>query len=59
MFSHSAGFGPNGAIIHYSPANETNAKINTNSLLLLDSGGQYFGRTSIKFCLYHADGSLN
>ena len=37
------GFGPNGAIIHYSPAVETNAKIDTSSLFLLDSGGQYYG----------------
>lgn len=38
-----AGFGPNGAIIHYSPSNETNAKIDNSSLFLLDSGGQYLG----------------
>lgn len=42
-FCITAGFGPNGAIIHYAPSNETDAIIDTSSLFLLDSGGQYFG----------------
>ncbi|KAK2715805.1 hypothetical protein QYM36_010389, partial [Artemia franciscana] len=36
-----AGFGANGAVIHYEPAPETNMNIDMNGLLLIDSGGQY------------------
>ena len=42
-FETIAGFGANGAIIHYSPSIETNAVIDTSSTLLLDSGGQFYG----------------
>jgi len=37
------GFGPNGAIIHYTTSEDTNVVIDTSSLLLVDSGGQYLG----------------
>ena len=33
--------GPNAAIIHYKPEPETCARITTNQIFLLDSGGQY------------------
>lgn len=45
-FNTIAGYGPNGAIIHYSASEETNAVIGTTSLFLLDSGGQYFDGTT-------------
>jgi len=47
-FSTIAGYGANGAIIHYSATPETNQIIGKNNLLLLDSGGQYpLGTTDI------------
>lgn len=46
-FATIAGFASNGAVIHYHATPETNKKIQGNSLLLVDSGGQYCG---IDFC---------
>ncbi len=47
-FSTIAGFGGNGAIIHYRATNRTNALIKGDGLLLVDSGGQYqWGTTDI------------
>jgi Xaa-Pro aminopeptidase len=40
-FSTIAGFGPNGAIIHYKPERATARALSTDSLFLLDSGAQY------------------
>lgn len=40
-FPTIAGEGPNGAVIHYRPAPESARAIGPQSLLLLDSGGQY------------------
>jgi Xaa-Pro aminopeptidase len=40
-FDTIAGAGPNGAIVHYRPTRATNRRIEPNSLLLVDSGGQY------------------
>ena len=37
-FETISAYGENGAIIHYKPNNNTNKKIGTDSLLLLDSG---------------------
>ena len=37
-FDAISAYGPNGAIIHYRPTNETDTKIGTDSLFLLDSG---------------------
>ena len=37
-FGTISAYGANGAIIHYKPTNDTNAKIGTDSLFLLDSG---------------------
>lgn len=40
-FDTIAGYGPNGAIVHYRASAETNRRIEPGSLLLVDSGGQY------------------
>lgn len=45
-FATIAGFAENGAIIHYSPNKNSNKIITNAGLLLLDSGGQYFGGTT-------------
>ncbi|GJL84305.1 MAG: Xaa-Pro aminopeptidase [Micavibrio sp.] len=47
-FDTISGFGPNGAIVHYRVSEETNSKIESSGLLLVDSGGQYhWGTTDI------------
>lgn len=45
-FSTIAGFGSNGAIIHYSAKQAKCAKITKNEVFLLDSGGQYIDGTT-------------
>lgn len=40
-FSTIAGFGPNGAIIHYKPEKETSSSLFPTNMFLLDSGAQY------------------
>ena len=45
-FSTIAGYGPNGAIIHYHPLEKSSAEIGTDSLFLLDSGAQYMDGTT-------------
>ena len=45
-FSTIAGYGSNGAIVHYSPQPETCATIEPKSFLLVDSGGQYLEGTT-------------
>ncbi|HYW17483.1 MAG TPA: aminopeptidase P family protein [Allosphingosinicella sp.] len=40
-FDTISGAGPNGAIVHYRVSAETNRKLETDSLYLVDSGGQY------------------
>ena len=45
-FATIAGFGSNGAIVHYQPSEKTNKKLEAGNLLLLDSGGQYFDGTT-------------
>lgn len=40
-FSTISGSGPNGAIVHYRVTDTTNRTLDTDSLLLVDSGGQY------------------
>ena len=45
-FTTIAGYGPNGAIIHYHAAEESNAEIKPEGLLLVDSGGQYLEGTT-------------
>ena len=51
-FPTIAGFGANGAIVHYRASEQTNAKLEEGNLLLIDSGGQYaiddiYGTTDI------------
>ena len=41
-FGTISAYGENGAIIHYKPNKDTNKKIGTDSLLLLDSGFNTF-----------------
>lgn len=45
-FDTIAGFGPNGAIVHYRPQVSTNLKLAEGNLLLLDSGAQYYDGTT-------------
>lgn len=45
-FEIIAGFASNGAIVHYHPQPSTNKKLENGSLLLLDSGAQYFDATT-------------
>lgn len=40
-FDTISGAGPNGALCHYRVSEETNRKLELNSLYLVDSGGQY------------------
>ena len=40
-FTTIAAYGSNGAIVHYSPEQETCAELKAEGFLLLDSGGQY------------------
>ena len=47
-FDTIAGYGPNGAIVHYRADEKSNLRLENGSLLLLDSGGQYrFGTTDV------------
>lgn len=45
-FGTIAAAGPDGAVVHYQPAAETDRKLEEGSLLLLDSGAQYFDGTT-------------
>lgn len=45
-FDTIAGYGPHGAIIHYEPTEESNARLEKRSFLLIDSGGQYLDGTT-------------
>lgn len=45
-FATIAGFGPNGAIVHYRSTPATNRRLEAGSLLLLDSGAQYWDGTT-------------
>jgi Xaa-Pro aminopeptidase len=40
-FDTISGAGPNGALMHYRVSEETNRRLEPNSLYLVDSGGQY------------------
>ncbi len=42
-FPTIAGFGANGAIVHYRATEESSVNIEGDGLLLVDSGGQYYG----------------
>ena len=45
-FATIAGFGPNAATVHYHASEKNAATLKKNSLLLLDSGAQYFDGTT-------------
>lgn len=45
-FATICGFGPNGAIVHYSAPESGSAKIGATGVLLVDSGGHYQGGTT-------------
>ena len=45
-FDTIAAFGTNAAIVHYSPTEATNKKLEEGNVLLLDSGAQYFDGTT-------------
>lgn len=45
-FNTIAGFGSNGAIVHYRADEKSNKKIESGNLLLLDSGAQYIDGTT-------------
>ncbi|GBU06671.1 Xaa-Pro aminopeptidase [Bacteroidales bacterium] len=45
-FGSIVGYGPHGAIVHYSANEKSNAKIEKQGLLLIDSGGQYYDGTT-------------
>lgn len=45
-FGTIAAYGPNGAIVHYEPDEESNAEILPHGLLLVDSGAQYLDGTT-------------
>jgi Xaa-Pro aminopeptidase len=56
-FPTIAGCNANGAIIHYRPVEGTCAAVTPNSLLLLDSGGQYdCGTTDVTRTVFLGDG---
>lgn len=47
-FDTIAGYGPHGAIVHYSATEESSVRIEPHGLLLIDSGAQYkYGTTDI------------
>ncbi len=45
-FSTISAYGDHGAIVHYNPTSETDKKIKSEGLFLIDSGGQYWGGTT-------------
>jgi Xaa-Pro aminopeptidase len=45
-FDTISGAGPNGAVVHYRVSEETNRKLEPNSVYLVDSGGQYADGTT-------------
>lgn len=45
-FATIAAFGANGAIVHYQPTEQTNSRLQSGSLFLLDSGAHYYDGTT-------------
>ena len=45
-FDSISGAGPNGAIVHYRSSEKTNRKLESGTLYLIDSGGQYVDGTT-------------
>jgi len=50
-FDTISSIGPNGAVIHYKPTEDSALALNNDEIYLLDSGGQYLdGTTDITRC---------
>jgi Xaa-Pro aminopeptidase len=45
-FETIAGYGPNGAIVHYEPTEESDTPVKAKGFLLVDSGGHYLEGTT-------------
>ena len=45
-FNTIAGYGPNGAMMHYTPGPDKNAEIKNAGMMVVDSGGHYLGGTT-------------
>ncbi|KAK6473674.1 xaa-Pro aminopeptidase 2 [Huso huso] len=45
-FESISASGPNAALAHYSPNNETNRKLSVDEMYMIDSGGQYLDGTT-------------
>lgn len=45
-FDAIVGYGPHGAIVHYSVTPESNVRLEPRSMVLIDSGGQYLDGTT-------------
>lgn len=45
-FSSIVAYGPHGAIVHYSPTEESDAALSSDGILLIDSGAQYLDGTT-------------
>jgi len=45
-FNTIAGYGPNGAMMHYAPDADNSATLENRGLMVVDSGGQYAGGTT-------------
>ena len=45
-FGTIAGYGPNGAMMHYAPSEAANSPIRNSGLMVVDTGGQYPGGTT-------------
>mgnify|MGYP001161585345 FL=1 len=58
-FTTIAAFGPNSAVIHYTPSPETDAPITHNGLFLVDSGGQYIDGTTDVTRTFHYGNPTN
>ena len=52
-FGTISAFGSNGAVIHYSATEDTDAKITRDSLFMVDSGGQYLDGTTDMTRTFH------
>ena len=55
-FETISSIGANGAVIHYSPEEDTGVRLNNNEIYLLDSGAQYLDGTTDITRTTHFDG---
>lgn len=47
-FETIVGYGSNGAKPHYEPTFSTNVEIKDESTIVIDSGGQYYGKNNFE-----------